>query len=77
MESIPWARIALLADHERRFGPWGITGIVGFACPFTYVLFSYQSPRILFTVARGLEQLLEPDIHRVDPESGSTLSWLV
>ena len=36
------------------FGPWALTGIIGFLCPFTYVLFSYpteiSSARILYTV---------------------------
>ena len=38
------------------FGPWGLTGIIGFCCPFTYVLFSqdsqWWSPRILFSECR-------------------------
>ena len=36
------------------FGPWAATGIIGFACPFTYVIFSYDflsyDSKYLFTV---------------------------
>ena len=38
------------------FGPWGLTGIIGFLCPFTYVIFSsdyshhWWSPQILYTI---------------------------
>ena len=36
------------------FGPWALTGIIGFACPFTYVLFSVSflsyDARYLFTI---------------------------
>ena len=42
-------------------GPWALTGIIGFACPFTYVVFSQDSawwtPRILFTGAASKQTL--------------------
>lgn len=44
------------------FGPWGLTGIVGFCCPFTYVIFSQESswwtPKILYSARRPRHPVL-------------------